>query len=217
MSTIFRLIHLEWKQCSRKLHLWITVGIACIGFLAAWGMSHGRQIEDVSWLSWPVDLCFMVYSNVLFAVCVMDRCQGAAAERLFSYPFRLRSLVSAQVGAVWIRMAVTWILSRVWIVGSVALICWSEKIDIEWGGYGFLTLLLDVVSVLNGCFVPLIIGVCLRTAKVGAACSVLSAVLVRQIAVSGGVASHVCCCLLLTGIVAALVFLMLRVLEKREI
>lgn len=216
MRAMFRLARLEWIQNNIKEYLWISVAIAWGSLVISWIMNLTGKNMACTWL---MNICLIVYVSILFAIIVIDKCKGGAAERVFSYPIRRRTLVLAKVISVWSAMVPIWFLTRLLAYSALLFFCQTGVLDIaiEFKGCYVLNMFLDTILLVNSCIFPLFIGVLLNSSKAGIASSVIIALIIQRMKITDGPLLHFYYCFVSVGIVVILLIVLMRVAEKREI
>ena len=166
-----------------------------------------------------MNICLVVYVSILFAIVVIDKCKGVAAERGFSYPVRRRVLVLAKVVSVWSAMVPIWFLTKLLAYCALLFFCQTGVFDItfEFKGCYVLNAFLDTISLVNSCTIPLFIGVMLNSSKVGIASSVFISLVVQSMKITGEPQFHFWYCSVSLGIAIILLIVLVRVIGKREI
>lgn len=217
MCTLFRLVRLEWKQNCMKKYLRISIIILIVILLITWITNQNEILDGILHPMWLTDLCFMVYTGVLFAIFVIDGCKGSVGERTFTYPNRRRDLLVAKVISVWFAVLIIWILGKLLIYAS--FIGQTGYGDIQIGAEKFLAvnIVLDTVSLLNICLIPLLAGMFMDSSKAGIACTVFWAALIRKVSIVVSPVIHFYVCAVSVGIAAVLLIILVKLIEKRDI
>ena len=84
MRAMFRLVRLEWEQNNMKKYLWISIAFAWGSLLLSGIISMSGKMGKNMAYTWFMNICQIVYVSILFAIIVIDKCKGMAAERGFS-------------------------------------------------------------------------------------------------------------------------------------
>lgn len=219
MRAMFRLVRLEWEQNNMKKYLWISIAFAWGSLLLSGIISMSGKMGKNMAYTWFMNICQIVYVSILFAIIVIDKCKGMAAERGFSYPVQRCTLVLAKVISVWSAMVPIWFLTKLLAYSALLFFCQTGVLDIaiEFKGYYVINAFLDTISLANSGIVPLFIGVVLNSSKAGIASSVIISLVVQRMKITGDLLLHFCHSSISLGIAVILLIVLMHVIEKREI
>ena len=214
MRVMLKLVRLEWKQNDIKKYIRILILLGLGSILISGIILTGKSKVDPIWI---LNNSFFVYMSVLFAVVVIDKCQGKIAERICAYPIQRYKLLLAKVLSVWGIMAPIWFLARLlaektfYFCGQIGIIALIEN-------YNICIIFFNTIFWINCCTFSLFIGVLLKSSKAGVSSSIGILFIMQRLKIAEApLYYHLWSCFWSTLIAIILLMILIQVIEKRDI